>query len=171
MLIRAEEAIQKANRVLRQCGTRNADRIARELGLIVMPRDFSRQKGAYMVIERNRYIFINKHLDPVMHDIVLLHEIGHDCLHRREAIQVGGLQEFNILTCGISGWNTRQICLPHRSLFLTMRFWNTYTGGYDVGQIARIMCSDINLVALKVSELNMQGHRFREQEHRSSFLK
>ena len=96
MLIRAEEAIQKANRVLRQCGTRNADRIARELGLIVMPRDFSRQKGAYMVIERNRYIFINKHLDPVMHDIVLLHEIGHDCLHRGEAIQVGGLQEFNI---------------------------------------------------------------------------
>ena len=96
MLIRAEEAIQKANRVVRQCGTRNADRIARELGLIVMPRDFSRQKGAYIVIERNRYIFINKHLDPVMHDIVLLHEIGHDCLHRREAIQVGGLQEFNI---------------------------------------------------------------------------
>lgn len=76
MLIRAEEAIQKANRIVRQCGTRNADRIARELGLIVMSRDFSRQKGAYMVIERNRYIFINKHLDPVMHDIVLLHEIG-----------------------------------------------------------------------------------------------
>ena len=96
MLIRAEEAIQKANRIVRQCGTRNADRIARELGLIVMPRDFSRQKGAYMVIERNRYIFINKHLDPVMHDIVLLHEIGHDCLHRKEAVQVGGLQEFNI---------------------------------------------------------------------------
>ena len=47
MLIRAEEAIQKANRVVRQCGTRNADRIARELGLIVMPRDFSRQKGVY----------------------------------------------------------------------------------------------------------------------------
>lgn len=35
MLIRAEEAIQKANRIVRQCGTRNADRIARELGLIV----------------------------------------------------------------------------------------------------------------------------------------
>ena len=92
MLIRAEEAIRKANRIVRQCGTRNADQIAQELGLIVMPRNFSRQKGAYMVIERNRYIFINKHLDPVMHAIVLLHEIGHDCLHRREAIQVGGLQ-------------------------------------------------------------------------------
>ena len=44
-------------------------------------------------------------------------------------------------------------------------------GGYDVGQIARAMCSDINLVALKVSELNTRGYRFREQKHRSNFLK
>ena len=43
MLIRAEEAIRKANRIVRQCGTRNADQIAQELGLIVMPRNFSRQ--------------------------------------------------------------------------------------------------------------------------------
>ena len=157
MLIRAEEAIQKANRIVRQCGTRNADRIARELGLIVMPRDFSRQKGAYMVIERNRYIFINKHLDPVMHDIVLLHEIGHDCLHRKEAVQVGGLQEFNMFAA--------QIALPDDEIL------EYIYGGYDVGQIARAMCSDINLVALKVAELNTRGYRFREQEHRSNFLK
>lgn len=139
MLIRAEEAIQKANHVLRQCGTRNADRIARELGLIVMPRDFSRQKGAYMVIERNRYIFINKHLDPVMHDIVLLHEIGHDCLHRREAIQVGGLQEFNIFDMRNQRMEyeanmfAAQIALPDDEIL------EYIYGGYDVGQIARIM--------------------------------
>jgi hypothetical protein len=36
MLIRAEEAIQKGNRVVRQCGTRNADRIARELGAVLL---------------------------------------------------------------------------------------------------------------------------------------
>ena len=171
MLIRAEEAIQKANRIVRQCGTRNADRIARELGLIVMSRDFSRQKGAYMVIERNRYIFINKHLDPVMHDIVLLHEIGHDRLHRKDAIRAGGLQEFNIFDMRDKRMEyeanmfAAQVALPDEEIL------EYIYGGYDVGQIARIMCSDINLVALKVSELNMQGHRFREQEHRSSFLK
>lgn len=171
MLIRTEEAIQKANRIVRQCGTRNADRIARELGLIVMPRDFSRQKGAYMVIERNRYIFINKHLDPVMHDIVLLHEIGHDCLHRKEAVQVGGLQEFNIFDMRDQRMEyeanmfAAQIALPDDEIL------EYIYGGYDVGQIARAMCSDINLVALKVAELNTRGYRFREQEHRSNFLK
>lgn len=171
MLVRANEAIQKANRIVRQCGTRNADRIANELGLIVMPRDFTRQKGAYMVIERNRYIFINKNLHPVMHDIVLLHEIGHDCLHRSEAIKVGGLKEFNIFDMGDQRMEyeanmfAAQIALPDDEVLEYI-----YTG-YDVGQIARAMRSDINLVALKVAELNTRGYRFREQEHRSDFLK
>ncbi|MFQ9127689.1 MAG: ImmA/IrrE family metallo-endopeptidase [Butyricicoccaceae bacterium] len=48
------------------------------------------------VIERNRYIFIKQDLHPVMHNIVLLHEIGHDQLHRSAAIAAGGFQEFNL---------------------------------------------------------------------------
>ena len=43
--------------------------------------------------------------------------------------------------------------------------------GFDVQQIARAMRSDINLVAIKVSELNRQGCCFREQGFRSNFLK
>lgn len=171
MLIRADEAIKKANRIVRQCGTRDADKIARELGLIVMPRAFKKQKGAYMVIERNRYIFINENLHPVMHNIVLLHEIGHDCLHRSEAIEVGGLKEFNIFDMTDrrmeyeANMFAAQITLPDDDILEYIH------RGYDVGQIARAMRSDINLVALKVAELNTRGYRFREQEHRSDFLK
>lgn len=171
MLIRADEAVKKANRIVSQCGTRDADKIARELGLIVMPRDFSKQKGVYKVIERNRYIFINKNLHPVMHNIVLLHEIGHDCLHRAEAIEVGGFKEFNIFDMTDHRMEyeanifTAQIALPDDDIL------EYIYRGYDVGQIARAMCSDINLVALKVAELNTRGYRFREQEHRDNFLK
>lgn len=171
MLIRADEAIQKANRIVRQCGTRDADRIARELGLIVMPRDFSKQKGVYKVIERNRYIFINQNLNPVMYNIVLLHEIGHDCLHRTEAIKVGGFKEFNIFDMTDHRMEyeanlfTAQVALPDDEIL------EYIYQGLDVGQIARAMRSDINLVALKVAELNTRGYRFREQEHRANFLK
>ncbi len=42
--------------------------------------------------------------------------------------------------------------------------------GYDVGQIAKAMNSDMNLVALKVAELNSRGYQFRELEHHSDFL-
>ena len=45
---------------------------------------------------RNRFMFIKDNLHPVMEKIVLLHELGHDSLHREEATQVGGFKEFNI---------------------------------------------------------------------------
>ena len=96
MIVRATEAIKQANRLVRKHGTRDADRLASELGIIVVPRNFVKQKGVYKVIERNRYVFIKNDLEPVMHSIVLLHEIGHDTLHRKESVATGGFKEFNI---------------------------------------------------------------------------
>lgn len=57
---------------------------------------FSKQRGAYKVIMRNRFMFIKDNLHPVMENIVLLHELGHDTLHREEATRTGGFEEFNI---------------------------------------------------------------------------
>ena len=45
---------------------------------------------------RNRFMFIKDNLHPVMENIVLLHELGHDTLHREEATRTGGFEEFNI---------------------------------------------------------------------------
>lgn len=65
-----------------QCGTRNPLRIARDLGIEVMYYPFNEQRGAYKVLMRNRFIFVKNDLHPVMENIVLLHELGHDALHR-----------------------------------------------------------------------------------------
>ena len=71
-------------------------RSERELGVEILYYPFNRQRGAYKVIMRNRFMFIKDNLHPVMEKIVLLHELGHDSLHREEATQVGGFKEFNI---------------------------------------------------------------------------
>jgi len=89
-------AVEKAKKIVREYGERNADRLARDLGIIVLPRPFKHQKGAYKIIERNRFVFIKEDLEPIMRAIVLLHEIGHDALHRKEAIACGGFQEFTL---------------------------------------------------------------------------
>ncbi len=91
-----DKIIRNAKKVVRECATRDAARIARELEITVLPRDFKRQKGAYKVIERNPFIFIKRDLHPVLYEIVLLHEIGHDRNHKQEAIRAGGFEEFNI---------------------------------------------------------------------------
>ena len=154
MIIRTEDAVCKADWVVRRYGTRNPGQLAREMGLIVLERPFTRQKGAYTVIQRNRFIFIKQDMNPVMYNIVLLHEIGHDTLHREEAVRAGGFQEFNIFDMSDRRMEyeanifAAQISLPDEEILEYI--WQ----GYDVGQIAGAMYSDINLVALKVAELN-----------------
>lgn len=59
MYVCNSEIVQKANRIVAQCGTRDPKRIARELGIEVMYLPFSKQRGAYKVIMRNRFMFIN----------------------------------------------------------------------------------------------------------------
>ena len=84
-----------ANRVVQECGTRDPRLIIKRLGIELIPCDFKEQKGAYKVILRRRFIFINKNLSPLMDRIVLLHELGHDALHSFEAAH-RSFHEFNL---------------------------------------------------------------------------
>jgi Zn-dependent peptidase ImmA (M78 family) len=171
MLIQADEAIHKANTVLQRCGTRDATQIAAALGIIVMPRAFAKQKGVYKIIQRNRFIFIKQDLDPVMREIVLLHEIGHDALHRHVAGRTGGFHEFSIFDVHNDRMEyeanlfAAQIALPDDEILEYIH------NGYDVEQTVQAMRSDVNLVALKVEDLNRRGYAFREQECDWRFLR
>ncbi len=78
MDIQTLEIVQTANKLVDTLGTRDPHRIARELGIEVIPMNYKRQRGAYKVILRNRFIFIKNDLHPAMESIVMLHEIGHD---------------------------------------------------------------------------------------------
>lgn len=106
-----------------------------------------------------------------MEKIVLLHEIGHDVLHRNEAIKVGGFKEFNI-------FNMQDIRMEYEANIFASQvslsdddFLELCERGYNTQQIAGALNSDINLVALKADTLISQGYRLRQQEHRNNFLK
>ena len=171
MYVCTSEIVQKANRIVSQCGTRDPHRIARELGIDVLYYPFARQRGAYKVIMRNRFMFVKNDLHPVMENIVLLHELGHDSLHREEATKVGGFEEFNIFDMRDNRMEfeanvfASQVALPDDD------FLELCERGYDTQQIARTLNSDINLVALKADTLISQGYRLRPQEHQNDFLK
>ena len=106
-----------------------------------------------------------------MENIVLLHEIGHDVLHRREAVKAGGFREFNI-------FDMRDIRMEYEANVFASQialddneFLDYCERGYDIHQIALAMNSDINLVALKTDTLRACGYKFSKFEHRNDFLK
>ncbi len=165
------DAVDKANKIFRQFGVRNPERIAKEAGILVMPQPFKHQKGAYTVIERQPIIFYKQDLHPVMRQIVLGHELGHHYLHRAEIANCGIFKEFNIFDMRDNHYEyeanvfAAQIMLPDDEIL------EYIMNGFDISQIASAMRSDINLIALKVAEMNRRGYKFREQEHNTKFLK
>ena len=166
-----DEIVTIVNKLIKKCGTRDPYRVAEELGINILYRDFKKQRGAYKIILKNRFIFLQNGLHPVIEQIVLWHEIGHDMLHRQEAALTGGFQEFNIFDMHENRMEyeanvfAAQASLPDDTIIEYIK------NGYDIQQIAKAMHSDINLIALKVDTLNSQGYQFRKQEHRNDFLK
>lgn len=171
MLNDISAVIARADETVRKCSTRDPEKIAARLDIEIIPCAFSRQKGAYKVILKNRFIFIKNDLDTVMRRIVLLHELGHDAMHRRYAEAHGGFEEFGIFDMKDNRMEyeanvfAAQISLPDDEILEYIE------RGYDVQQIACAMSSDINLVAIKADTLISQGYDFRRQQHSNAFLK
>lgn len=166
-----QDAVSAANRIFRKYETRRPERIAKDMGIMILPQPFKVQKGAYKVIERQPIIFIKQDLHPVVRDIVLAHEVGHHVLHRAEAIQFGGFQEFNLFDMRENRMEYDANMFAAQLMLPDDEITELIYQGMDVAQIARSMRSDINLVALKVAELKSRGHVLRAQEYRNNFLK
>ena len=164
--------VETADRIVKKCGTRDPYRIAKELGIrIKMVDNFTTLKGCYQVILRNRWIFLNSNLKSGMRRIVCAHEIGHDMLHRHVVTGNGPMMEFEL-------YNMKNRYEYEANIFASELLLDTdeildyiYNYEYDVQQIASIMNSDVNLVALKISTLTKDGYQLRIPDHRNNFLK
>lgn len=165
-----DEIVKIVNRLIKRCGTRDPYKVAKELGINIIYRNFVKQHGAYKVISKNRFIFLQNGMSPVLEQMVVWHEIGHDVLHRNEAVAAGGFKEFNIFNMRNNRMEyeanvfAAQASLPNDTILEYIR------QGYDIQQIASAMNSDINLVALKVDTLISQGYNLQKQEHQNNFL-
>ena len=166
-----DSPVAAADALYRSYRTRDPDRLARELDITVYEVDFKHQKGAYKYYARNAYIFLRRDLDPVMRSIVLFHEIGHHVMHRREAVQRGGFREFTIFDMQSSRMEYEANVFAAQMMLPDDEVLEYIEGGYDSAAIARAMHSDINLVALKVAELNTRGFRFQALVSQNRFLK
>lgn len=167
----AERLAQVGDRLVRRSGTRDPFQIAEDLGVIIMYRsDLGRLKGMYRVIKRNRFIFLNGTLNEKMLRIVCAHELGHDQLHRALA-KDGALQEFMLYDMTTVPEYEANIVAANILLDNDELLDYIYHYGYSAEQIARVMGTDINLVALKIAHLNELGHGLRRIGHRSDFLK
>jgi Zn-dependent peptidase ImmA (M78 family) len=144
--------------------------MSKSLGVEVMFMDLGSLKGMYKYLKRNRFAAINEGLDDNTKRIVCAHELGHDLLHRNLAKKVV-LQEFMLYDMKSrpeyeANLFASEILLPDNEIFTLAK------EGYDIQQIASMLYTDVNLVAIKVASMNANGYELKKvMDVRADFLK
>ncbi len=149
----------KVEKLVKKYKTRDPEELARLLGIsVIYNPELKRLKGFYTVLNRKRYIVVNDNLDSASKRIVISHEIGHDRLHRALASD-SVLREF-VLYDMKSRPEYEANVFAAELLLDDTEIAGLAKSGYDIEQSAKILESDINLVALKVSAMNNRGYNF-----------
>lgn len=156
--MRRDVVRRAAEKLARRFGTQDPFEIAEGLGVTVLFRsDFKKLKGLYRVIARNRFIFISGTLPPPLQAIVCAHELGHDSLHRALA---GGsaFREYTLFVQSPveheANLFAASLLLPDGAVLEAARETD------DIAQAAEYLGTDINLLLIKLRDLNARGYRF-----------
>ena len=159
-----------ANKLIKKFDTRDPFQLCQAIGVEVFYADLGSLKGMYKYLKKNRFAVINENLDPFTKTLVCAHELGHDILHQNLARKVC-LQEF-ILYDMKSRPEYEANLFASEILLSDDIIFNLARDGYDIEQISKELCTDINLIALKVSSMNTRGYRFNNTiDAESDFLR
>lgn len=159
-----------ANKLIKKFDTRDPFQLCQAIGVEVFYADLGSLKGMYKYLKKNRFAVINENLDSFTKTLVCAHELGHDILHQNLARKVC-LQEFILYDMKSrpeyeANLFASEILLPDDIILALAR------DGYDIEQISKELCTDINLIALKVSSMNTRGYRFNNTiDAKSDFLR
>ena len=159
-----------ANKLIKKFDTRDPFQLCQAIGVEVFYADLGSLKGMYKYLKKNRFAVINENLDPFTKTLVCAHELGHDILHQNLARKVC-LQEFILYDMKSrpeyeANLFASEILLPDDIIL------NLARDGYDIEQISKELCTDINLIALKVSSMNTRGYQFNNTiDAKSDFLR
>ena len=146
---------KKAN-MLRSRGCGSLEELAKGEGIRLHRRDdFQDLLGMYICALKNRMIFLNGRLEEPMASMVLAHEIGPDQLHR-DLAKSRPLQEFVLFdmrnrTEYEANAFAAHLLLPDEDVLEYLH------SGMDLSETASILHVNINLLLIKLAEMNRLG--------------
>lgn len=159
MLIHSEEIYNKAKNMVRCCGTRDTVRIAREAGIYVHFIDnFDELLGMYTYRHKERHILLNANMEDMVTQMVCGHEIGHDILHRDLAKSNDSLPEFVLFDMRTKHEYEANAFAAHLMIDDDLLI-DYMRQGYDVVKLSALMGTNINLLLVKLNEMNRMGWR------------
>ncbi len=151
---------KQANNLILRHGTNDPVRLARSMGIMLYDEDaLENLLGMYTYRWKHRIIIMNPHINDILYKMVVAHEIGHDQRHRRLAAG-DGMKEFEL-------FNMTDITEYEANAFASHLLMNEtdmnelFKEGYDIASTAKMLNVNINLLLIKVQEMNRLGMHFK----------
>lgn len=158
MLLNSYEIFKQADDLVKQCGTRKVDYIIKDLGIMIYYEDsFTDLLGMYTFRWNHRLMFLNARLHGYLKQMVLAHELGHDQRHRDLAKAGSPLKEFSLFKMNDTTEYEANAFASH-ILLENDEVYKLARAGYDVPRLAQYMGTDINLMLIKLQEMQRLGY-------------
>lgn len=155
-----DDIYKKANRLVQQYGTRDPVSIAEQSGIYLHYLcGLTDLLGMYTYRNKERHIILNADLDHIHRKMVVAHELGHDSLHRAKAKVGSGLQEFSLFYMK-SRMEYEANAFASHVLIDNHQLLECLKSGYDVVAASNEFGVNINLMLVKLAELNRLGYHF-----------
>lgn len=159
----------KATEMVKQTGTRNPMKIASEIGVMLRySEELDKLLGLYTYRWKHRIILLNDKMEEIMARMVCAHELGHDALHR-DIAKGDGLKEFVLFNMKDTTEYEANAFAAHL-IIDDDDIYSMTKDKYDVVQMAKMLNVNINLVLIKLQELNKLGCNFRVPCEADSFF-
>lgn len=158
-ILRADEIYRKTHSLIKKSGTNDPFIIASDNNIMIRSStDFRELKGLYTIIKRKRIIIINENLSDENKKLICAHEIGHDMLHREFA--KNKIMHDYALCCMSAKTECEANMFAADLLISDDEISELVYDGYDINQISKIICCDLNLVGIKLYGMNLRGYDF-----------
>lgn len=155
-----EQAIRAAHRVQKLSRSSDPFKIAEDFDIHVMPRgDFVHQKGAFCVVLGESFIFLNDKLSENETRLVCAHELGHALLHKKIA-QKGVLCEYDLFNMATDIEYEANV-FAAELLIDPQEMSELLDTGCDIYHAAQALGINVNLLIIKLAELNRRGGHYR----------
>lgn len=163
---------KQADDLVRQCGIRKPKLIVKELGIDLYDgEDLGDLLGMYTFRWNHRLMFINSKVSDRLKDMVIAHELGHDQQHRSIAKAGKALQEFSLFSMKDNTEYEANAFASH-ILLDNDEVYSLAKEGYDIFTLSQMIGSDVNLLLIKMQEMNKLGYDFTVPlEHDSRFFR
>lgn len=136
--------------------TDNPEDLARGLGISIYDRsDFSQLLGMFAVVDRRPCIFLNANMGERDRRIVLAHELGHAVLHQSEE-GILDMVQFTLFSTTSRSEYEANVFAAHL-LMDDGEVRDHLKEGVDVVSLAQTLQVDINLLLIKLHEMEKKG--------------